>query len=109
MLYIDVPDMNDSISDITIDDIEYGLRFTYSEKYDSWTFGIYEMAENEEEEDKPILTTKIVPNFPLLYPYTDARLPNGIFGCLSDIDHVGRQAFNEGTAEFVFIPNEELE
>ena len=109
MLYIDVPDMNDSISEITIDEIEYGIRFTYSEKYDSWTFGIYEIGEDEDEdEENPILFTKIVPNFPLLYPYLDARLPDGIFGCLSDNDYVGRESFNDGSSEFVFIPWDEV-
>ena len=32
MLYITVPDMNDSISRLSIDGKEYGLRFTYNEK-----------------------------------------------------------------------------
>ncbi len=34
MLYIKVPDMNDSMSTLTIDGREYVLRFTYNEKYD---------------------------------------------------------------------------
>ena len=34
MLYIQVPDMNDSVSTLSIDGKEYNLRFTYNEKYD---------------------------------------------------------------------------
>lgn len=34
MLYINVPDMNDSMSTISIGGREYALRFTYNEKYD---------------------------------------------------------------------------
>ena len=104
MLYIKVPDMNDSVSDLSIDGKLYGLRFTYNERGDYWSFGLYD------ENRQPIIAmTRIVPNFPLLHYYTDSRLPDGIWGCLSLSDTVGRQAFNEGTAEFVYIPNVELE
>ena len=103
MIYIKVPHMNDSISSLSIDGVEYRLRFTYNEKFDHWNFGLYRGT-------APIIAmTKIVPNFPLLHYYTYTDIPDGIFGCLSDTDHVGRQAFNDKTAEFVYISNAELE
>lgn len=104
MFYIDVPDMNDSISVITIDEKEYGLRFTYNEKNDYWSFGVY-----DEYEEPIVAMTKIVPNFPLLEAYSDSRLPDGIFGCISDFKKVSRHSFVKKDAEFVFIPNAELE
>ena len=104
MLYIQVPDMNDSVSTLSIDGIEYGLRFTYNEKYDYWSFGLY-----DENGDPIIAMTRIVPNFPIFHYYTYTNIPDGIFGCLSDIDTVGRNAFNDLTAEFVYIPLVELE
>lgn len=104
MIYIKVPDRNDSISSLSIDGKEYRLRFTYNEKYDYWSFGLY-----HSEGESIIAMTKIVPNFPILHYYTYTDLPDGIFGCLSDTDHVGRQAFNDKTAEFVYISNAELE
>ena len=104
MLYIEVPDENDSLSMLSIDGKEYGLRFTYNEKYDYWSFGLY-----DEDEDPIIAMTRIVPNFPIFHFYTDPDLPDGIFGCLSDTGEVGRQAFVEKTAEFVYITNLELE
>ena len=104
MLYIKVPDMNDSMSALSIDGAEYLLRFTYNEKYDYWSFGLYSI------EEKPIIAmTKIIPTFPLLHYYTYAEIPDGTFGCISDLENVGRQAFNDRTAEFVYIPNAELE
>lgn len=104
MLYIKVPDMNDSMSALSIDGKEYILRFTYNETYDYWSFGLYD------RDKRPIIAmTKIVPNFPLFHYYTDTGIPDGIFGCLSDTDKVGREAFNDKTAEFVYIPNAELE
>lgn len=104
MLYISVPDMNDSISTLSIDGREYGLRFTYNGKYDYWSFGLYDAEQN------PVIAmTRIVPNFPILHFYTDKNIPDGIFGCLSDKEEVGRHAFTDRTAEFVYIPNVELE
>lgn len=104
MLYIKVPDQNDSMSTLSIDGVEYLLRFTYNEKYDFWNFGLYTVAE------EPIIAmTRIVPNFPIMHYYTYTEIPDGIFGCLSDTDKVGRQAFNQQTAEFVYIPKVELE
>ena len=104
MLYIEVPDMNDSISTLSIDGKKYRLRFTYNEKYDYWSFGLHN------EEDKPIVAmTRIVPNFPIFHFYTSTDLPDGIFGCISKTDKVGRYAFVNKTAEFVYIPNVEVE
>lgn len=103
MLYIKVPDMNDSMSTLTIDGQEYVLRFTYNEKYDYWSFGLYDTARD------PILSmVRIVPNFPIFHFYTGTGIPDGVFGCLSDLDTVGRDAFKDKTAEFVYIPNAEL-
>lgn len=104
MLYIEVPDMNDSLSTITIDDKEWLIRFTYNEIGDYWSFGIYSL------EEEPILAmTKIVPNFPLIHFYNYTDLPNGVFGALSTEERIGRETFNLEKAEFVFIPAEELE
>ena len=104
MLYIEVPDMNDSISTISIDGTTYNLRFTYNDKYDYWSFGILD------EDRKPIIAmTRIVPNFPIFHFYTGKNLPDGIFGCISDFSTVGRKAFINKTARFVYIPNAELE
>lgn len=104
MLYIEVPDMNDSVSDISIDNQIYRIRFTYNAKYDFWSFGI------RTANDDPIIEmVRIVPNFPLLHWITDSRLPDGIWGCISDLEDIGRYAFKNKTAEFVYIPNSDLE
>lgn len=104
MLYINVPNMNDSVSNIRIEGKEYKIRFTYNEKFDYWSFGIMDKDNN------PIIAmTKIVPNFPIFHYYTDTNIPQGIFGCISDKQTVGRNAFTDKTAEFIFIPLKELE
>lgn len=104
MIYISVPDMNDSISTISIDNVTYGLRFTYNEKYDYWSFGLY-----DEDENPIIAMTRLVPNFPILFFYNFDSMPDGEFGCSSTKETVGREDFNNGTAEFFYIPNVELE
>lgn len=104
MIYIGVPDMNDSISTITIDDIEYKLRFTYNEAFDYWSFGVYDANLF------PLVSMiKIVPNFPLNFPYTNINLPDGDFGCISDLTRVGRNDFVNNLADFVYIPRSDLE
>ena len=104
MVYINIPDMNDSMSTITIDEKEYKMRFTYNELYDYWNFGLYK------GDDTPLISmVKIVPNFPLLYPYANAESPDGDFGCISELKKVGRNDFISKLAEFVYIPRKDLE
>ena len=103
MLYIEVPDKIDSISRITLSGKEYYIRFTYNPSYDYWSFGLYKTNMD------PILPmTKIVPFSPLTYFYTYTDLPDGDFGSFSVDKHVGRNAFKEKKAKFVYIPNSEL-
>lgn len=104
MIYISVPDMNDSISTISIDGKEYGLRFTYNEKFDFWSFAVY-----DEDSNLIVGMVKIVPNFPLLHFCSESNLPDGVFGCISQETAVKRNSFKDKEAEFVFIPRVELE
>lgn len=104
MIKIVVPDMNDSLSEITLSQKNYKIRFTYNSKYDFWSFGI-----KDADGSDIISNTKIVPNFPLLHYYADSRLPRGIFGCISTQQKIGRQAFNDNMAEFVYIPYSEVQ
>lgn len=99
MLYITVPDMNDSVSSIVIDEVEYLIRFTYNGTGDYWSFGISTI------DNEPIVAmTKIVPNFPITHFFNYTDLPDGIFGALSSEDRIGHDDFNSGKAEFVYIP-----
>ena len=40
MLYIDVPDHNDSFSRVVLEDREVLLRFTYNAREDYWAGGV---------------------------------------------------------------------
>lgn len=98
------PDMNDSFSRVVLAGKEYLIRFTCNDTRDYWTFGIYD------GEQRPLVAgIKMVPNSPLNFFYQSNGLPDGTFGVLSDLDRIGRRAFIEGKAKFVFIPNADLE
>lgn len=50
-----------------------------------------------------------MPNFPLTHFMNFTSLPDGIFGAISEETRLTRESFNNGTAEFVFIPWDEWE
>ncbi len=101
--YIQAPNHNDSFCRVVLDSKEYLMRFTYNATGDYWSWGLYETDET------PIVAgIKIVPNFPLTYFCNRSTLPNGVFGCLSDKETVGRDDFINEHAVFIFIPIEDL-
>lgn len=96
-IVIGVPDMNDSVSKIILKNVQYDIRFTYNDTLDYWKFSLYD------SQHKPILVgIKIVPGFPLNIFYTASGMPNGLFGVRTKLDKIGRNAFVEGKAKFVF-------
>ncbi len=101
-MYITVPDMNDSVSYISIAEKQYLIRLTYNGIGDIWIFGV------SDNDVQPIVAaTMIVPCFPLTHFYNFTDLPDGIFGVLTEEKRLTRESFNEGRAEFVFIPWDE--
>ncbi|WP_337937744.1 phage baseplate plug family protein [Anaerotignum faecicola] len=99
---IEVPDMNDSVSRIVLNDTVYFIRFTYNDTADYWKVSLYD-AQNE----PIVLGIKIVPRFPLNTFYPVSKLPDGIFAVITQLDHVGRNDFVEDKAQFIFCPLEE--
>lgn len=96
---IEVPDMNDSVSKVTLLGTQYQIRFTYNDTEGYWYFGLYDSLGN------PIrIGEKIVPQFPLNLFWGAENTPLGVFGALSEQDSIGRKDFIEGRAKFIFIP-----
>ena len=102
--YIQVPDMNDSYSRIILCKKEYLLRFLYNGTYDYWSFGVYDISRNILLQHR-----KIVPLSPLTHFDVSVNIPQGIFGCFTNLKKVGRNDFKNNNAEFAFIPWEDLE
>ena len=101
---IQVPDKNDSVSRVTLAGQEYMIRFTWNETCKSWNFGLYDMNMMT-----LVNSIKIVPYSPMNYFYRTRGLPAGTFGCTSAKKAVGRRDFLTGDAEFIFIPDADLE
>ena len=96
---ITVPDRNDSMARVVLNETEYMIRFTYNYAGDYWKFGIYTAM------DEPIaIGVKIVPNFPLNVFYTVTGLPLGVFAAITNLDRIGRNDFKDGKARFIFAP-----
>lgn len=96
---IEVPDMNDSVSRINISGKPYYIRFTYNDTCDYWKFSLYNSLK-----EPIVLGIKVVPSFPLNLFYGVTKIPDGIFGVLTNLDRVGRNDFKSGKAKFIFCP-----
>lgn len=96
---IEVPDMNDSTSRITLRGRQYQIRFTWNDTGGFWTFGLLDAL------GAPLLIgVRIVPQFPLNLFYGTQELPVGVFAALTELESIGRSDFLSGKARFVFIP-----
>lgn len=96
---IEVPDMNDSVSRISLGGKQYQLRFTYNDSCGYWTFGLSNSLGN------PIrIGIKIVPKMPLNLFCGTLDMPQGVFGVLTDLEKIGRNDFINGKAKFIYAP-----
>ncbi len=98
-IVINVPDMNDSVSRIVLDGKAYLIRFTYNDTCDYWKFSLLTT-----QNDPIVQGVKIVPSFPLNVFYGVTKLPDGIFGVITNLEHIGRNDFLNGKAKFIFCP-----
>lgn len=99
---IEVPDMNDSLSRVTLGEVYCQIRFTYNDTKDYWTFGIYT------DKGEPVaIGIKIVPKMVLNLFFGANELPYGVFGVLTSLDRIGRDDFKTGNAKFIFCPADE--
>ena len=98
-IIIEVPDMNDSTSRITLRGKQYQIRFTWNDTGGFWTFGLSDAL------GAPLLIgVRIVPQFPLNLFYGTQELPVGVFAALTEKESIGRADFQNGTVQIVFIP-----
>ena len=100
---IQVPNYNDSFSRVVLSGKEYLIRFSYNCEGDYWTFGIY-----DGNRSPYVAGIKIVPNSPLNFFYLCHGLPEGLFSAITVQKRIGRDDFQNGNAQFVFIPLADL-
>ena len=90
---------NDSVSCIVLAGTQYLIHFTYNDTAGYWTFGLYTPL------NVPIVIgIKIIPSFSLNLFYGVTSLPFGVFGAMTNLDHIGRDDFRNGKAKFIFAP-----
>ena len=98
ILEIAVPDMNDSFSRVVLDGTQYLIRFTWNEKAQRWSFGVFNMQK------EPLAQgIRIVPRFPLNLQIVNEKFPRGLFGAYTNLPFVGRDDFKNGNATFAYI------
>ena len=98
---IEVPNQNDSMSRVVLNNTPYYIRFTYNLAGDYWKFSLYDSLK------EPIVYgIKIVPRFPLNVFSGIADLPFGVFGVMTTLNRIGRNDFSDGKAQFIFCPVE---
>ena len=98
ILRINVPDRNDSVSRVTLNEKQYLIRFTYNYYADRWSFSVYTLMQ------EPLaVNLRIVPDFPLNLHVSDRRFPAGFFAAYTDRQTIGRDDFVNGNAHFAFM------
>ena len=91
--------MNDSFSRVVLAGTAYLIRFTWNDTAGRWMWGLYQTDRT------PIIEgIKVVPSFPLNAFVVQPGMPEGAFGCITELEAVGRMDFIEENAQFVFIP-----
>ncbi|MBS6229372.1 MAG: hypothetical protein KH509_06360 [Clostridium sp.] len=100
---IQVPEYNDSFSRVVFSGKEYLIRFSYNYVGNYWTFGIY-----DGNRSPYVAGIKIIPNSPLNFFYLCHDLPEGLFSAVTVQARIGREDFQNGNAQFVFIPLADL-
>lgn len=101
-----IPDANDSLSQVEIDDENYRLRMTWNGRDSAWFMSLFT------DDLEPIVESiRVVPNYRLLDRYTSALLPSGEFIAVDltqSLEVVGRDDFTNEACSFVYFTDDEL-
>lgn len=100
MIEINVPNHNDSLLEVTLDDEVFFLHFSWNSTGEYWTLAI-ENAYN----DELVSSLKMLPNRPLLSFVRTSDLPLGqlIVVREDNLDSLGRDDFANGKASLIYI------
>lgn len=107
MQTITLPDANDFVISVTLDNESFRLRFSWNDTAGFWTMGI-----RNDQNVSIIEGIRCVPNYPLLAQYRRPALPKGELLCviLDDTQTtIVRDDFINGRARLVYIPEAELD
>lgn len=103
MITITIPDANDSVVAVVLEQRKYFMHFAWNDTAGFWSIGIWD------DKKQPIIErVKCVPNYPLLLQYSKASLPKGELLCITDAEKIGRNDFVTGAAKLVYVLEGEL-
>ncbi|OOF85139.1 phage baseplate plug family protein [Rodentibacter ratti] len=99
MFSIQLPDKNDFITEVNLDDEVFFLHFSWNDTLGQWFLAI-ENAYNDELAS----SIAVLPERPLIEPIRREDLPLGelIVFCSDNLPHIGRNDFINGRAELIY-------
>ena len=100
MFTIEIPDHNDNLVEVELDEEIFFLHFSWNETAQYWTLSI-ENAYN----DELISCLPLLPHRALIQPVRNNELPLGELITIREDDHatIGRADFKNGTAQLVYV------
>ncbi|WP_314878783.1 phage baseplate plug protein [Haemophilus parahaemolyticus] len=100
MIEINVPDYNDSLLEVELDEETFFLHFSWNETGEFWTLGIENAYNNE-----LVSSLKILPERPLLQFVRNEHLPLGeLVAVRTDNEQaIGRNDFKNGKATLFYM------
>lgn len=104
MISITLPDANDFVIGVTLDNAAYFLHFSWNDTAGYWKFAVL-----DEKKNMILQNVKCVPNYPLLAQHRISALPQGEFLCITNNSTIGRNDFFESKAYFIYVPEDELD
>jgi len=101
-----LPDLNDSLSQVELDDQNYRLRMTWNGRDGAWFMSMFT------DDLEPVAESiRVIPNFRLLDRFNDSLLPSGEFIAIDltqKLEVVGRNDFANGACSLVYFSADEL-
>ena len=100
---ISVPDRNDSIMRVNLDEVYYNLRLTWNAYGGFWMLSIYDAEMNI------ILgMARLVPGTIWNFYYQTQGGPPGVLGVETEQETIGRNDFVDGKAKLLYLPAKQL-
>ncbi len=100
---ISVPDRNDSIMRVNLDEVYYNLRLTWNAYGGFWMLSIYDAKMNI------ILgMARLVPGAIWNFYYQTQGGPPGVLGVETEQEIIGRNDFVDGKAKLLYLPAKQL-
>ncbi|MFR0938972.1 MAG: phage baseplate plug protein [Faecalibacterium prausnitzii] len=100
---ISVPDRNDSIMRVNLDEVYYNLRLTWNAYGGFWMLSVYDAEMNI-----VIGMARLAPGAIWNFFYQVQGGPPGVLGVQTENEEIGRDDFVNGSAKLLYLPAKQL-